>query len=83
MGGRRGEQAGEGRGFNPRSASTAHRRAPGGYRLCPREPLAGMTLEETDDYVRANGGWRLDEGRSSSGARDKFYVLPLSAFHQP
>jgi len=67
------------RGINDLSPSIAHRRAPGGYRLCAREPLPGRTLEETDEHVRVLGGWRLSErNRSSEGGQ--FYVLPFSAF---
>ena len=40
--------------------------------MCRREPLPGMTLDETDELVSAVGGWRVDER----------YVLPLSAFDE-
>jgi hypothetical protein len=58
-------------------------RAPAGFRVRSRVPLPGKTLQETDELVRAAGGWResLDRHRSAErvDAYD-WYVLPQSAF---
>jgi hypothetical protein len=58
--------------FDSLSAAIQRGRPPTGYRMCRREPLPDMSLEETDELVSAVGGWRVDER----------YVLPLSAFDE-
>ncbi|HLB21472.1 MAG TPA: nucleotidyltransferase domain-containing protein [Solirubrobacteraceae bacterium] len=67
-------------------ASLLAKRAPPGFRVRSRAPLPGKGLQETDELVRAAGGWREAEGRTRGVRRvDAYawYVLPESAFDQP
>jgi hypothetical protein len=70
-------------GFDSLPSSLLAKQAPPGFRIRSRVPLPGKTLQETDELVRAAGGWR--EGiRSSERSRRRveaydWYVLPESA----
>jgi hypothetical protein len=71
--------------FDLLPVSMLQRRAPGGFRVCARVPLPGKTIQETDELVRAAGGWRESESRTEVSIRrvaaQDWYVLPESAFH--
>jgi hypothetical protein len=70
--------------FDLLPVSMLHRQAPGGFRVCARVPLPGKTIQETDDLVRAAGGWRESESGTEISIRrmpaNDWYVLPESAF---
>ena len=69
-------------GFDSLPSSLLSKRAPPGFCVRSRVPLPGKTLQETDELVRAAGGWRegpQDRSRQHVEAYD-WYVLPDSAF---
>jgi uncharacterized protein len=72
--------------FDSLPASVLARRAPPGFRIRSRAPLPGKSLQETDELVRAAGGWREAEPRTRGIRRVEafaWYVLPESAFDGP
>ena len=70
--------------FDSLPVSLLQRQAPGGFCVRARVPLPGKTIEETDELVRAAGGWREGESRKEISIRHvpayDWYVLPESAF---
>jgi hypothetical protein len=70
--------------FDVLPVSLLQRRAPPGFRVRSRVPLPGKTIQETDELVRAAGGWRESESRAEISIRrvaaQDWYVLPESAF---
>lgn len=70
--------------FDLLPASLLQRQAPAGFRVRTRVPLPGKTIQETDELVRAAGGWREGESRTEISIRrvraEDWYVLPESAF---
>jgi hypothetical protein len=72
--------------FDSLPASVLASRAPPGFRVRSRAPLPGKSLQETDELVRAAGGWREAERRERGIRRveaNAWYVLPESAFDGP
>jgi hypothetical protein len=69
--------------FDALPSSLLAKRAPPGFRIRSRMPLPGKTLQETDELVRAAGGWREGPETDRSARRVMaydWYVLPESAF---
>jgi uncharacterized protein len=72
--------------FDALPASLLTKRAPPGFRVRSRAALPGKSLQETDELVRAAGGWHEAEERTRGVRRvDAYawYVLPESAFDRP
>lgn len=69
--------------FDALPSSLLAKQAPPGFRVRSRVPLPGKTLQQTDELVRAAGGWREGPSRERSAQRVQaydWYVLPESAF---